>query len=282
VSTKTLMNLPAVDSEKKSIYQFWLGLVEAFSQCALTFPGDKFPALSGLASEIGVRVADTYVAGLWKSDLHQALLWRPAENASRAIQYRAPSWSWASFDGHIIFDVLKAGWIGEDRLRRVEHRRDMVVLHHHVHPTTSDPLGMIDGASLTVRGYCTQAESAVLTAGSKSAETIELLPLPMPGKDGTMLSSCTFDTRITQDLPCRYVLLQVGRWGRARKFVIPNVDDDDDSELHIEEDMEIPYISARILSQADNWREYRRVGLAKIGDEHRGKIRWEQRKLTLI
>ena len=281
VNVETHLKLPDVTFEKEPIYRYWLGVVESFSQCDLTFPRDKFPALSGIASEINALVADTYVAGLWKSDLHEALLWKPGENASPVAKYRAPSWSWASFDGDIRYDILREGFIGEDRVRQVFHRRDIVIFSHYIHPTTSDPLGMIDEASMTVRGYCAEADSVALTPGSKSVETIDLLPLPMPGKNGAVLSSWKFDTSTTQRISRRYVLLQVSRWALARKVAVGNVDYDDDTELVIE-DLEIPYIATLILAEADKVGEYRRVGLAEIRDEHRGKIRWEQRELTLV
>jgi hypothetical protein len=51
---------------------------------------------------VGQEGAGTYLAGLWKSQLPETLLWYhnlPTEtNASKPEQYRAPSWSWASLD----------------------------------------------------------------------------------------------------------------------------------------------------------------------------------------
>jgi Heterokaryon incompatibility protein (HET) len=93
---KSYMNMVEPKSKKKDIYQFWLSLMETLSQCDLTYSEDIFPTLSGIASETKALLDDIYIAGMWKSDLHVALLWRPGKYCSVVDKYRAPSWSWAS------------------------------------------------------------------------------------------------------------------------------------------------------------------------------------------
>ena len=49
---------------------------------------------------------DEYLAGLWKQDFVAGLMWTPSENKplrKAETSYRAPSWSWASCDGHISY-----------------------------------------------------------------------------------------------------------------------------------------------------------------------------------
>ena len=196
-------------------------------------------------------------------------------------EYRAPSWSWGSFDGDIKYDTLRDGFFGENKLCRVSHGRDVEILGHYIHPTTSDPFGIIDEVSLTVRGYFAEAFTVALTPGSKSVETVDFLPVPMPGKDGAVPSSWQFDIRTAQNISSRYVLLQVSRWALTRKVAVGNVDNDDNTPLAAE-DLEILYIAALVLAEADKVGEYRRVGFAEIKDEHRGKIWWGQRDLTLV
>ncbi|KAL8738938.1 MAG: hypothetical protein Q9181_000350 [Wetmoreana brouardii] len=77
----------------------------------LTYAKDKLIALSGIAHDHQEkRVGDKYAAGLWESDMPSALLWRtldlPYQNypCQRPSNYRAPSWSWASVDGHVLYD----------------------------------------------------------------------------------------------------------------------------------------------------------------------------------
>lgn len=58
-----------------SIYYAWYDVLSAYTQRSLTVPSDKLPALSGLASEFARHVGDEYVAGLWRNNLPQDLLW---------------------------------------------------------------------------------------------------------------------------------------------------------------------------------------------------------------
>ncbi|PMD47780.1 HET-domain-containing protein, partial [Hyaloscypha variabilis F] len=87
----------------------WCSLVETYSDCHLTRPSDKTIALAGLVSHFRDITGDTYLAGLWKTDLREQLCWRYAfypyysddrqRNRSRTLSYYAPTWSWASFNG---------------------------------------------------------------------------------------------------------------------------------------------------------------------------------------
>jgi hypothetical protein len=107
--------------------------VEEYSKRKLTKGFDKLPALSGLANRIAEKTGDTYLAGLWKSNLLSELNWGvkafepthscndPAHDASMPparksavkypTEYRAPSWSWASVDAEI--DYIGASLDGE-------------------------------------------------------------------------------------------------------------------------------------------------------------------------
>ena len=80
----------------------WDAACQDYSRRKLTYQTDKLPALSGLARHFGSRCReDTYVAGVWLSQLPRALLWgvsmnnrpksRPPPTASGI-----PSWSWTS------------------------------------------------------------------------------------------------------------------------------------------------------------------------------------------
>jgi hypothetical protein len=84
--------------------------VTDYSPRQLTFPSDKLPAISGLASKFhGIAEAcnrgSRYLAGLWEKDLMMELSWRldTKQESFHPIprEYRAPSWSWASVDGPI-------------------------------------------------------------------------------------------------------------------------------------------------------------------------------------
>ncbi|KAK4496483.1 hypothetical protein PRZ48_012463 [Zasmidium cellare] len=93
---------------RRDIYQTWDRLVDAYSQCSLTKPGDKLVALAGIAKVFSSFAKTRYVAGLWREDLENGLLWsvnfsqHEVDHPSRRSKvYRAPSWTWASVDGSV-------------------------------------------------------------------------------------------------------------------------------------------------------------------------------------
>jgi hypothetical protein len=89
-------------SDGKPVWD-WYDLIENYTTRNLTNAEDKLPAISGFASVMETRTGDKYVAGLWKSHLSIGLLWhRKNDWLTRLARYRAPSWSWAAFDGHIV------------------------------------------------------------------------------------------------------------------------------------------------------------------------------------
>ncbi|RDX40747.1 HET-domain-containing protein [Lentinus brumalis] len=105
-------------------WRVWYRLVEEYSSRALTRLSDKLPALAGAAAIFRTaRGEGTYVAGLWREDIVQGIVWGahyrhyPSRKVpgymltdacavlTRPPTRRAPSWSWASVDGPVIF-----GW----------------------------------------------------------------------------------------------------------------------------------------------------------------------------
>ncbi|KAK4101573.1 hypothetical protein N658DRAFT_485895 [Parathielavia hyrcaniae] len=82
----------------------WKGLVKDYSSRNLTNSADKLSAISGLAAMMTRAMAvvgasqDTYLAGLWASDLPTGLTWTTS-GGTRPAPYRALTWSWASLDG---------------------------------------------------------------------------------------------------------------------------------------------------------------------------------------
>ncbi|KAF2091809.1 HET-domain-containing protein, partial [Saccharata proteae CBS 121410] len=90
----------------QTLYDTWHNAVSSYSSTALSFPTDRFPALSGLAKRLAVATNDEYVAGLWKQDRRGLLWFVLAPHAEHTLAdyltssrreggYIAPSWSWA-------------------------------------------------------------------------------------------------------------------------------------------------------------------------------------------
>jgi hypothetical protein len=91
----------------------WISLATRFSGLNLTFQDDKLPAISGIARIIEQRFKDTYLAGMWRTQLPYTLCWSRSLHAQSqqsqlrqsedARTWRAPTWSWASRDGQVHF-----------------------------------------------------------------------------------------------------------------------------------------------------------------------------------
>ncbi|KAH6618613.1 heterokaryon incompatibility protein [Boeremia exigua] len=105
IDTASPKSLPTSDSEVAA----WDSIVFAYSRCQLSFPHDKFTALSAVAKHMRLRRRDEYVVGMWRRTLGYELLWKtlPSEYVNtRPDEYRAPSWSWTSLDGFVY-----PGWV---------------------------------------------------------------------------------------------------------------------------------------------------------------------------
>jgi hypothetical protein len=123
----------------------WLEIVMRYSSRNLTKASDKLPALSGLAHEYQMRWRDDYLAGLWRKDLWKSLLWRRNEAYSlpepkRPAEYRAPTWSWASIDGRIEFDI--------DIL---DEECQIHINSASTELSGSDPMGQVSGGKIELR-----------------------------------------------------------------------------------------------------------------------------------
>lgn len=101
--------LKLTDEERdagKALADHWADVVRAFTSRGLGFPGDRLPAISGIAEMMHQPEMGEYLAGLYSTELHPQLVWQRAEQQpllKRPDEYRAPSWSWAAIDGAVEF-----------------------------------------------------------------------------------------------------------------------------------------------------------------------------------
>lgn len=129
-------------------YWTWADIVTAYRRCNLTKAEDKLIAFSGIAKEVqSLLGGDTYLAGLWRSDLASELLWRvescekaDGSPSSRPSTYRAPSWSWAAVDGAGPGAVFGLNFTL------------VTMLEAQVTPATDDYTGQIASGFLRLRG----------------------------------------------------------------------------------------------------------------------------------
>jgi hypothetical protein len=101
---------PLTMSDIYPLFSMWNSIVYNYSSGALSHEEDKLIAISGLASVIqedpGTEDGGGYIAGMWRNHLASQLLWqvrrleKPVPR-TRPVEYRAPTWSWASMTGKI-------------------------------------------------------------------------------------------------------------------------------------------------------------------------------------
>lgn len=101
----------AHESAQRSLsVRFWHTQVAQYTTLNLSRPGDKLPAIGGLAKDASFLRTGRYLAGLWEDSLVQDLSWRAiwtprpsVDVAPKPSTWRAPSWSWASIDTQVGF-----------------------------------------------------------------------------------------------------------------------------------------------------------------------------------
>ncbi|KAK4962042.1 hypothetical protein LTR10_002539 [Elasticomyces elasticus] len=92
-------------SRGDAIYRaIWHQLVQDFCRRGLTYPEDKLRAFEGISEAWRSMHGGEYLFGLWRDRLPGDLLWGSRGHEGLAStahgQFIAPSWSWASVDGH--------------------------------------------------------------------------------------------------------------------------------------------------------------------------------------
>ncbi|KAK0384150.1 hypothetical protein NLU13_8239 [Sarocladium strictum] len=107
---KQLLDAPdrnQVSEPYEQLFFDWASYTQYYVSRQLTVPSDKLTALSGLANDMRAKLCQLkpgphrYLAGHWEEKLMETLVWNVRSPATRALQYRAPSWSWACLDGHL-------------------------------------------------------------------------------------------------------------------------------------------------------------------------------------
>jgi len=83
----------------------WMSFIQRYSKRSLSDWTDKLPAISGLAQIFQDETGWEYCAGLWRHRILVFLSWRRGleKYSIRLKDNCAPSWSWASIRGSIIY-----------------------------------------------------------------------------------------------------------------------------------------------------------------------------------
>ena len=129
----------------------WNDIVQHYTKCNLTISKDKLVAISGVVKRLQPLFKSDYLAGLWRDNLLEQLLWHVVDSydgAKRFLaeeerpKYRAPSWSWASIDVPIEHPRLYP---------RLNHMA--TIIEAHATPLTEDATGEVVDGYLRLRAF---------------------------------------------------------------------------------------------------------------------------------
>jgi hypothetical protein len=98
----------------RNLYNGWESTIMELTKRSFTYTEDVLRAVAGIAAKYQEELQDQYLAGLWKQALVHELLWHgelehdPKNLRPRPCRYIAPSWSWASRTGSVMFAPYEA------------------------------------------------------------------------------------------------------------------------------------------------------------------------------
>lgn len=131
--------------------QAWESVILHYSVRKLTVGTDKLPALAGLAKRFASPEMGKYLAGLWYSQLPDALTWFVPDRKQPG-EYRAPSWSWTSVDGEVL---------GIGRPEFQEGVDCVEVLEAECTPAINEAFGAVSDGFIILKGLFAQVDSDI-------------------------------------------------------------------------------------------------------------------------
>lgn len=141
-----------------SHYDAWLGLLRDYSECGITNSGDKLVAIQGIVQTMKEAIGIESVCGMWKNLLILELLWQVQVKPTRVdpphlLQWRAPSWSWASSDFPLVYKTYPSNHLYCPEFEEIAKVTNLDV--------NALPSGQISDASLTIRGRTLRAKITI-------------------------------------------------------------------------------------------------------------------------
>ena len=138
-------------TEDDSPKAMWFRICQQYSCRQLSNIADKMTALSGVASSFHTRFYSNaqYLAGLWSSDMPEALGWNSLAWEQSSDEYfpkrvaGLPSWSWASTGYGIQCEPCH---VPTDQWLQTQ------LLHADMRNTNTNPFGDVDGGRLRLKG----------------------------------------------------------------------------------------------------------------------------------
>ncbi|OCL10071.1 HET-domain-containing protein, partial [Glonium stellatum] len=160
-----------IDDASQGFSNSWYRLLRDYTARQLSKPfQDKFIALAGIVERINEIRKDEYVAGFFRTDLPYALLWANAQPLSDCALrsnstqgYRAPTWSWASTDTPVTFDMVET-------LRKFDHTLYATIIDTSVSLINkTNKAGQISDAKLVLQASVVSIAWDVLNYQEKGA-----------------------------------------------------------------------------------------------------------------
>ena len=155
----------------KELKEFWKEIVEQYTRRILTFYTDRLSAVAGVASVAhSTKPNVDYHAGLWSDELPATLLWtvdRPVilsgqHPSNRVKPPIAPTWSWASVTGYVLFLFWKRNF---DRGAWARTTPDLTNIRIESELQGRNKYGSVKNAKLTAEGFVCNVQMW-LTGGS--------------------------------------------------------------------------------------------------------------------
>jgi hypothetical protein len=172
---KSPNSMEAVFFDPQCSVKFRYDCVSEFSTRSLTHASDKLAAIAGLASKFCQTELGKYLAGLWEKYLFRGMTWKTVDPAKRAeagyqsyiaakaeinlstgsleppLEYRAPSWSWASVNCAVEWGL--ALWTGKSFEYWQKKYGPYLVSYHLLHSSDNAYIDILEGSFVEVRGY---------------------------------------------------------------------------------------------------------------------------------
>jgi hypothetical protein len=131
---------------RNALWSVYMELCENYTARRLTVATDKLPAISSFVSFFSPDFRE-YHAGLWDFNLICALQWETldASKCSRPENYVAPSFSWASLSGPVI-------WYTDANKMPSNDTHDFCTITEISCATESNDMGIVTDGSMKLKG----------------------------------------------------------------------------------------------------------------------------------
>ncbi|KAH7309994.1 heterokaryon incompatibility protein-domain-containing protein [Rhexocercosporidium sp. MPI-PUGE-AT-0058] len=254
----------------------------------ITMDSDVFPALAGVAEEVGRRSGFHYKAGLWLEDIHRGLLWQPLHSLKKSKDVSCPSWSWASArlpapDCRLALDRYAAGHratvldveiktTGENEFGRISSGTLKLECNVHSFNDWKEPLLPVynehggDFKSMRMHTRYLQAYYAVAYARAQMGRVL-----------------CTVDVRPDDVDSCHSEMVQRRAiCAQIASFKVPDLGINNYKRAEDITDWKTIIYGLILEPVDDSSQVYKRIGIVEIAEEDGLAEGWEKKKLTII